>query len=68
MKTLPVLKEDVIKSANFIICLAQDQSGNSMYGTLSGKGDLIGGIFDILEATETKLSDIILGDDFGNMD
>lgn len=46
MKTLPVLKEDVIKSANFIICLAQDQSGNSMYGTLSGKGDLIGGIFD----------------------
>lgn len=29
---------------------------------------VIGGIFDILEATETKLSDIILGDDFGNMD
>lgn len=46
MKNIPIYKEDVIKGVYFIVCLAQSQNSSSMHGTLSSKGDLIGGIFD----------------------
>lgn len=46
MKIIPVLRNDVLKSVYFIVCLAQDQSGFSMHGLWTSKGDLMGGIFD----------------------
>ena len=46
MKAIPILRDDVLKSVYFIVCLAQDQSGSSMHGSLTSKGDLMGGIFD----------------------
>lgn len=46
MKTIPILRNDVLKSVYFIVCLAQDQTGSAMHGSLTSKGDLIGGIFD----------------------
>ena len=45
MSIIKVKKEDTLKSIYFIIKLTQDQ-GHAMYGTLAGKSDLMGGIFD----------------------
>lgn len=43
---IPIKKSDVLKSVYFIADLAQTETGQSMHGALSSKGDLIGGIFD----------------------
>lgn len=46
MKEIPILRDDVLKSFYFIVCIAQNQTGFAMHGSLTSKGDLIGGIFD----------------------
>lgn len=45
MQTIKIKKDDTLKSIYFIIKLTQDY-GHAMYGTLAGRSDLMGGIFD----------------------
>ncbi len=46
MEEIKIYKNDIVKPVYFIINMAQKLAGHSMYGSLSSKGDLIGGIFD----------------------
>ena len=46
MKSLPITKNDILKSIYFITAITQKQNSSTMQGALSSKGDLMGGIFD----------------------
>lgn len=46
VNTVSVYKEDIGKHIYFIAEMSQNTSEKGMYGTLAGKGDLMGGIFD----------------------
>ena len=46
MNRITVLKQDVTKAVYFICSLIQSQNGHAMHGSLSSKGDFMGGIFD----------------------
>lgn len=46
MTTIPINKNDILKSVYFITAIIQKQTSSSMQGALSSKGDLMGGIFD----------------------
>lgn len=46
MEKIPVYKDDILKNFYFVVSLTQSQTSSAMYGSLTSKGDLIGGIFD----------------------
>lgn len=46
MVTIPIKKNDILKSIYFITAIIQKQTSGSMQGALSSKGDSMGGIFD----------------------
>lgn len=46
MSEFYIERNDVLKSIYFILSMAQNQKSHAMHGSLSSKGDLIGGIFD----------------------
>lgn len=46
MITIPINKNDILKSIYFITAIIQKQTSGSMQGALSSKGDLMDGIFD----------------------
>ncbi|RYC74380.1 hypothetical protein [Candidatus Nanosyncoccus alces] len=45
-KIITVRKTDILKTIYFVLGIIQKQKGSSMAGSLSSKGDLMGGIFD----------------------
>lgn len=46
MEKIRVCRDDVLKAIYFIVRRTQNQDGHAMFGRLSSKGDLMGGIFD----------------------